>query len=161
MINRLVTLDRIILYRDRFSLGGYSCLSSFLDALDQENFLPYVLLIKRTSQTNVYHLEFEYVYNPLVDRPPMAGWNFINESTLRYFEDKGEVSLEATISTGWLLFYLLSWGVLIALMLYYFMVTGKMLALLGIVIFTAPLLLLYKRDLHLYKRIRSLANEPK
>jgi hypothetical protein len=157
VINKLITLDRIVLYRDRFSLGG--TFSNFLDALDEENFSPYVLLIERTSQTNVYHLEFEYIYDPLLDRPPLAGWNFINESTLRYFEDKGEVLLEATIGTGWLLFYLLSWGVFIALMLYIFMVTGKMLALLGIVIFTAPLILLYQRDKHLYQRIRSLANK--
>jgi hypothetical protein len=159
VINRLFTLDRIILYRDRFSLGGYSSFPSFLDALDEENYSPYVLLIERTSQTNVYHLEFEYVFDPFLDRPPMAGWNFINESTLRYFEDKGEVSLEATIGTGWLFFYLLLWGVFIALTLYAFIVTGKMLTLLGIVIFTAPLLLLYKRDKHLYQRIRSLANK--
>ncbi len=160
MLHKLATMDRIVLYRDSFPLSNNLSFTDFIQALDDEIFFPHVLLVDQIPLTDDYHLEFQPIFfNLLLDRPVFADWKFMDECVLRYSEDKKEVLLKASISTGWFLFYLLFGGGLITILFYAFVVTGMIFSLLLILLTLVPFLILYNRDRHRYQRIRSLASK--
>jgi len=154
--------DQLVLYRDKFSLQENLSFSSFVKVLDNEIFSPYVLLVGETHRLNEYLLEFQYIppIIPFQNRPFLVDWKSLDYCVLRYLEADREVSLEASISIGWLFLYLLLLGSMSAFMIYGAVIAKEPLLFLGIFVFVLPLALLYNRGVKRYKRIRSLAGKP-
>ena len=151
--------SRIILYRDKFGLSNHPDISSFITALDREKFSPYVLLINKTDPINHYQLEFDYIPQTGMDNPFLGEWMFLDICSLSFSEETKQITLEASTSMLWLILQILFWGGMIALVGYSFLISGYKLLLLFSCLVALPPIMIYRRDVHRLKRIRSFAGK--
>jgi hypothetical protein len=152
--------NRVVLYKDTFPLHKSLSFSSFIYKLDQVNFSPYTLGIDLTDSLNEYELEFSYFPIPLLDKPIFVELKSLDYINLRYSEDIREVFLEASISKGWLWFYLFLCSGLFILFLWAAVISRELLAVAMTPIWLTPLWSLYRRGIRRCRRIRLIATNP-
>ena len=151
-------LGRIVFYRDQFVLGGHSNFSSFIGALDKEFFTPFFLLMSEKAPTNYCSLEVVFLpQTGMVN--PLLPWVFLNKCSLSFSEETRQITLEASTSMFWLILQILFWGGMIALVGYSFLISGYKLLLLFSCLVALPPIMIYRRDVHRLKRIRSFAGK--
>jgi hypothetical protein len=156
-----MTADKVVLYRDAFTLHESLTFSSFIHKLDQASFSPYTLAIEPTDSLNEYEIEFSYFPVPLLDKPLLVEVRSLDYFNLRYSEEMKEVFMEASISKGWLVFHLLLWGSLFVLTLYATIASRQVSFFAIPLIWLAPLWILYSRGRQRCRRIRRMASTPK
>lgn len=157
-INSQSHLGRIILYRDKFALGGHSSFSSFIGALDKELFTPFFLIMDKKDLFNYCLLEVVFLpQTGMVN--PLLPWVFLNMCSLSFSEETRQITLEASTSMFWLILQILFWGGMIALEGYSFLISGYKLLLLFSCLVALPPIMIYRRDVHRLKRIRSFAGK--
>ena len=159
-INSQPHLGRIVLYRDKFPMKGYSDFTSFINALDEELFTPFFLLLQKNDPIN--YRSFDVVFIPqtgLVN--PLLPLVFLNKCSLSFSEETKEIILESSMSKLWLAIQVLAWGGAIALMLYFFLLNGHNLFILFAGLCLIPPFAIYRRDIRRFRHIRSFASKRK
>lgn len=159
-INSQPHLGRIVLYRDKFPMKGYSDFTSFINALDEELFTPFFLLLPKNDPIN--YRCFDVVFIPqtgLVN--PLLPLVFLNKCSLSFSEETREINLESSMSKLWLAIHILLWGGATALMLYFFLIDGHNIFILLACLCLFPPFTIYRRDIRRFRHIRSFASKRK
>jgi hypothetical protein len=158
------------LYIKKFPLGKGISFTHYIDILDEKNFSPFTLLIKRVPKTK--KVLIEVVLTDVTTTWGMLGSGFVmggvlfNEITIEYSE-RGSFILQASVASGNLLlsfFYIVSFAFFLFFILFELVINNLPLGnlvmmLLAFAVGLYPVICTYLRQIRFLDRIGSLGSE--
>jgi hypothetical protein len=157
-------LDLMILYKKRFPLSKEATFSRYLKALDEMDFLPYIVHVEKGYHPTSCRLDIIFV--PMVTSTfpfiqlwvkPFSNWFILNQCIVEYSKSKREITLKASVGLESLFLYLLFFGVLIVAIISSIATHVALLSFIFIILFLALLAPMYNRDVRRLEKIGAIA----